>query len=506
MKNYHFNFDKENISNEEIKNAMNFNKLSGKYSINKSKHNNTKWFKKALLPIALVAMVTFIVLNPFIQGKNSDFIKPPIKGVNIAFEKTSFDAERGGVIKFESRTTIAIPENAFRDENGKNINGLVDISYREFTNTLDVFLAGIPMNYDTNGQNFRFESAGMLEIKGSKDGKTIYLKDGKEISVNMLSSNNNPDFNVYYLDTNQRRWIYEGRDTVVAPQFTYDVNTDSNEIIDFSAIDIKQPTKPRKADNSKFHLSIDFLDEQFPELRGFRNIVFEVSESNKNFNPKWRNQLWNDIKIERDKKVGEYVIIFTSPTQQIKVNAYPVIPAENYAQALKEFEIRFDEYEKQLAQKIEEQKIKVEEDKIKAIEAKNKLLAQAMTATVGRNFNINRMGIWNIDLKQSYPVAVTVKASFTDKNGNELKINQVNLGIKNKNIYYTFTKKQFDEFTYDPSLNNILWAVTSDMRLAVLSYEDFKRVKPNQGKCTFKMKVSPQPLLSASDIQNFLNI
>lgn len=132
---------------------------------------------------------------------------PPFPHLNPSFTSYSLNAEEGKVIKRENGTSIYIPKNAFVDENGNLITGSVDISFREFDDAIDVFLSGIRMDMDVNGNKKHFETAGMFEINGSQNNNPIYVSKGKKIRVDIPASNTDEDFEIFKVNNNLE-WEY----------------------------------------------------------------------------------------------------------------------------------------------------------------------------------------------------------------------------------------------------------------------------------------------------------
>jgi hypothetical protein len=103
------------------------------------------------------------------------FIKPPIKGADVPFKEWTVDAAKGDTVYYPTGSIILFPPNSFVDKNGNVITGNVEVKYREFTKPIDFFLSGIPMNYDSAGVQYTFESAGMCEILAYKDGAPVFV-------------------------------------------------------------------------------------------------------------------------------------------------------------------------------------------------------------------------------------------------------------------------------------------------------------------------------------------
>ena len=145
---------------------------------------------------------------------STSFIKPPIKGVNVPVEEFSFSAEQGDTLFPNSGSIILFPPNSLVDQNGNLVKGKVDVTYREFIDPVDFFVSGIPMNYEMNNTNYTFESSGMIEIKVTQLNVPVFVNPSNRPEVNLLTNNSDPEHNLYFLDTVQKKWIEKGKDLI----------------------------------------------------------------------------------------------------------------------------------------------------------------------------------------------------------------------------------------------------------------------------------------------------
>lgn len=134
------------------------------------------------------------------------FIQPPIPGLDPSFTSFICNVEDGLVHTFENGTEITIPPNAIVDEHGKLIKGQAIIQYREFQDVEKIYLAGIPMTVDVNGEKKHFQTAGSFEMKAHQNGKSVFLKKDNPACVKMASSENGNNYDFYFLDQNQEKW------------------------------------------------------------------------------------------------------------------------------------------------------------------------------------------------------------------------------------------------------------------------------------------------------------
>lgn len=133
-------------------------------------------------------------------------VNPPLTELAVARKNYPINNAVGSVIVHPSGTVLYIPQDAFVDANGKEIQGNVTVSYREFTNPVDFILSGIPMSYESDGNKNMFLSAGMFELIAAANGKPAYLKEDKKIDVEMASLDKKPDYNLYAFNDSTGEW------------------------------------------------------------------------------------------------------------------------------------------------------------------------------------------------------------------------------------------------------------------------------------------------------------
>jgi hypothetical protein len=140
-------------------------------------------------------------------------VQPPIKELDPVFETIEVDAAEGGkfIVPNTQGSKIIIPKNIFVDEKRNPITGKVEIKYREFHDAVDIFLAGIPMDYDAAGMIKRFETAGMFDIRAFSEGKEVFIDSGKVMKVIMGGNTDGNNYRKFKLnEKTTRNWHYVG--------------------------------------------------------------------------------------------------------------------------------------------------------------------------------------------------------------------------------------------------------------------------------------------------------
>ena len=319
---------------------------------------------------------------------STSFIKPPITGVNVPVEEFSFSAEQGDTLFPNSGSIILFPPNSL-------VKGKVDVTYREFIDPVDFFVSGSPMNYEMNNTNYTFESSGMIEIKVTQLNVPVFVNPSNRPEVNLLTNNSDPEHNLYFLDTVQKKWIEKGKDLITNLKRSNN-NSRKKTNLEPTAQNNTNAVKPIKASGGPV-FEIEVSPGDFPELDIYRNVKFEIDKSEKKYNPKDAEIEWNDVRATKSSKEGLYLITFSTPNKKVTYLARPVFEGKDYDQAIKAFDESNKKGQREmLAHKQQsdalERAIKnreKENEKIRQlnllIDARNKVIAEKNKITIANN-------------------------------------------------------------------------------------------------------------------------
>jgi hypothetical protein len=561
------NLNRPEVSAEEIAKRKNFDSVL-KANVKVSKPLIKKpWFLSSIV-VATVAIVTTAVLlnknnvnqttsnttvndslalEKFYKTEEAKpCIAPPIEGLNIPYTTYKVMAENGGTFEFKTGSTFTVPKNAFADQNGTIIKGEVEIRYREFHDMVDVFVAGIPMTYDSAGTQYHFESAGMLEMLAYQNGKEVGMAKDKSVTIEMASNDANPKHNLYLLDTVQNNWACLGKDKIVKPtksteNFNSDVPVKFNETPEYKSIETKkeeakiikeekiaalpkvpaEPKKPAKVNASKFTFNIDVNPKEFPELAVYKGVLFEVGDENKSFTANMYDITWDAATIKSGtKKDVNYLLTLQKGSKKYDLVVYPVFEGKNHETAMKAYQEKFDKHETVLEKRqADEKKIEVEylakvaEYKKNQLELERKWKAAQdeefksldTEQKVKRVFAINNFGVYNCDNPHAYPTGVVCIAKLNNDIDKKLEIYDVFLVEKGLNAMFTYSRNPVVKFSFDPKAKNILWTVEHG-KLYYLKPEDFNNFKNGIGTSEIKMHAVQQKFANAEEMKAFFEI
>ncbi len=457
------------------------------------------------------------------------FIQAPVPGYDIPYTIFKVDAEKGGSFQYETGTEINIPPMACIDSLGNPVSGEVEIRYREFHNPLEFFLAGVPMHYDSAGTQYTFESAGMMEMLAFKDGYPVRLDTGKTVDVWLRSATDDPDHNLYYLDTVAGNWVYQGKDRIITKGFPEPFPPAGiDEMAADTGIGIKHgqamgedlATPPRQADPSRYQFTIGYDVNAFPELALYDQLQFEVSDKNDHFDPKFYEVTWDDAVIRQSEASGEYVLTLSIGDTAIQLIVYPVISAQDYPQAMQKFQAAYQSYQQQYDQRkqqVGEPALKKRSRAERAaynekwLSRQNnflqgeamKLHAQSTQQVILRNFAMNSFGVWNCDQPRMRPKGVQLLADYKNRNEDPITMKNIYVVDSRRNMLYTYYPGQ--KVRFDLKAKNVLWGITEHKLIAIFRPEEFKKIKKTSGKYTFQMEVM-EDVVAINELKSIINL
>lgn len=533
MPNFKFIKNREKLSDKEVESKTDFNEFIKGYQASGGGLLGALSSVKIVAVIATVAVISgaFYLVKNFTENKNKQaFIKPPLEETRIKPDSYMINTANDTIITYTTGSSIHIPASSFIDANGKDISGEVEIRYREFHNKFDIFLSGIPMHYDSANTHYQLETAGMFECMAYKDNEPIYLKDGKEISVNMVSQTTEDDYNIYYLDTAAQNWQYISPNSKANKTNTPVFDTERIKQYEAETNNNIEPAIPSIAKRTAPNIELDYNKEEFPELAVFDGIKFEIDPSNKNFDPALANKTWEDVTINKSTNNGEYTLTFIKGNESHQFLVSPVLDEKDYEKAQNEYVKKQEEYFSLLEKRKKDEKYRDE-----VIQSNyNKLADVAKWANVNqrikeqlgninyaqlavRTLRINRLGIWNcdrpyiqyLDKKTGNPDIITKNASFVNEKGNPQELKAVYMIPETRETVYgfpVFDNNKVEKFSFMKNAEYILLVVTKEGYPAYVSKIDFKNAVNGSEEIKFKLTVSNNKFRDINSLKEFLQL
>ena len=524
---YNINRNRKPLTPEDVQQGQDFDAFMKAYSARPKPFYKTTTFYASVAAVGVViAIGSYVLLSgPETPKENTAFVQAPLSGINVNDTAYTVDAASGGDFFYNTGSLIRVPEGAFLDSAGNTVKGNIELHYREFHDPASIFLAGIPMTYDSAGQRFHFESAGMFEITASLNGKPLKVNPDSPLKVALASNTNEDKFNVYYLDTIKKNWDFISKDKATLVAFEKDTANQNTASVNPNAGSAPVvPVMPKKMDNKKKNFTIRFEPNDFPELSVYKGVRFEVDEKKTPYNPEDKKVEWEDVQISRGEKQS-YIVTFSKGEKTAEYVTAIVVDEKDYGSAKKTYDERFAAYQAALKKRQHDDQVKSDgffsrlmnadarrifvNDSVlrRALALRRANVGNAKEDMVMREFVVRDFGIWNSDCPSSLPQGAEMLVKLLDSRTKKtIDVSHVFLVEKGRNAIFTYYNNDLAAFRFNPEAENLLWAVTSDGKLAVVSAATFENIDTGKKEVELTMEVQPANLASAAEARTVLGI
>lgn len=426
----------DNDSYDESSSEKHWTALEKKMNAN-SNINKPKKILKSFIALAAIVIVLFIVYKitddkspasqrSILATEINSAIKPAMKGIDVPYEVFSFDASIGDTLFTKNGSIIIFPKNSVLGKTGKIITGIIEIKAREFNDGFDYSIAGIPMNYDSAGVQYKFISSAMIDIKAYQNNEILQVNPSAKPQLNLVSTNKEKNTNLYQLDTMKGQWENKGKDEVIFLEktsryfkniisagddliFSEDSKNSSGNGEDFleDNFDIeKQNTKlipPQKASGTNPIINIEIDPLSFKELMVYNNLKFEVTDHSTATVNEDSKTLWEDVQLQKGTAAGMYNAIFFAKSKKVIYRVKPVLVGKDFEAAEKLYQDKLKEYtkvaqERKLQDKEELKKLTQNANKENMIIVKDSMVVKAVMAENHKTDELNKL----ITLRNKY--------------------------------------------------------------------------------------------------------
>jgi hypothetical protein len=124
-------------------------------------------------------------------------IRKPFAKVRIPEQRFTIDCNQENRLVTHGGSIITIPANAFVNAFGRIVSGSAEVVYREFNTPLEVFVSGIPMYLNSNGERQHFETGGMFDLTAVQNNQPLELRDDTSIEMDFVSTGADSGFDLY---------------------------------------------------------------------------------------------------------------------------------------------------------------------------------------------------------------------------------------------------------------------------------------------------------------------
>lgn len=355
---------------------------------------NVNLIPMKVLPLLAIGMTALSVASctPGEETKTaSRSVLPPWENVRVPEQTFSFDAAAGDTFELDNGTVIRIPGGILLDKNGEHVTGKVDLSFREIYTAAAIIASGIPMDYDSAGANYCFQSAGMFDMNATQNREALTIENGKSITMDFATTRNDQTYSFYRYDTLRNGWSFQD-----IPEVDSNATRKAREQ-EVLASAAQEPIRPMEYTAKDPVIDLDFDLEKHPELSGYSGIIWQYA--GRGADPevnKWiYAEHWENASLElSNREAGIYALNLTNADKNFSTFIRPVLKGDDYKKALAEFTTRMSAFE------AEEKERRAESEKV-----------QNIPAFVSR-LSILAFGIHNLDCLRHSPDFIFANVNF----------------------------------------------------------------------------------------------
>jgi hypothetical protein len=469
--------------------------------------------KNKITYITLAAVVAGILLSIKFCGTSPekekgttarDYIDRPFTNIDIPRTYFKVNANKGADLKYGT-TKITVPECAFLDSSGKVVKGKVELSYREVNDPLSIIISGVPMAV-ADGSDDYLQSVGMLEVLAWKDGEPLSVNPNCRIKVSKQSPIGDADYNLYNLDTVNRKWDMKQENldanTLATPEEEAEKPTFKEP--DYEALALKdgitKPVKPVEKAKEKFQFNFKMDFSQNPELNIYNGVQWEFAgtkdKEDPAKNPWVLSAIWNEMEIVKKKKDGTYILRLLSNDTEFKTTVKPVFAEEDMEYAEYVYNQKYKAYRQHVDKKKEEARLwRLEQERFTKREERASLFT--------REIEVMGFGWINID-KMNELVPQKILATFILDNGKKAKIHRAFLLIDSVNSVRTYYGPKFNDFTFSKGRKNQLVVLDELARAYAIGPEAFAGIGSNAKRHTFRIAGEGMEISSIEDLRQLI--
>jgi len=472
--------------------------------------------KRTYIILAAIAVVIFLILKRAhkdvpreeVTTNLREYIDQPFANVSIPRQYYDVDAAAGAVLTYAT-TRISVPQCAFLDSSGNVVEGIVKLSYREVNDPASMIISGVPMAIAEDSSDY-LQSAGMLEILAWKDGVPLKVNEECLINIEKRSGIGDGDYNMYNLDTVNRKWDLKRANIAVRPLLKEPEKAVYQEP-DYDAMALKagvvKPVKPLEKEKEKFQFKFKMDFSENPEINIYNGVQWEFAgkkdKEDPAKNPWVLSAVWHEMEIVRKYKNGAYKLRLVSGNKEFKTTVKPVFAADDMDYAEYVYNEKYEAYRKYVDKKKEEARLwrKKQEELAKAREKQRK--ASALAGKFSREISVMGFGWVNID-KLFKDDRQEIALSLVYKNGDSVNVSRVFLLTESVNSVASFYQRSLPNFSFPKLRKNQLVVIDSESQAYIIKPEAFAAIGANSTEHTFRISEAGRKIKSVDDLQAML--
>ena len=513
MSNYKIHIDKPLPTPPQMESHQDFDQLYGKYRSMKRFEFWRNLYRKPTYFAALVALLGIGYL--VVDSANSPtepaaFIQPPFMELDPGTEHVNIGVSSADSLQLPNGMTLFLPESPFEDSNQQAVVGPIELRYRELESPFAPFLAGIPLNYDSAGQQ-SLAIQSMVEIRAFQDNKLLQLREGKELQISYVGGEKAPRSH-YFLDAESHNWLWQGMEVVsemeqesaIPPKPQRPTLLAVRDVMEDTVLTPKAFETPPPKPGTPFKVSIANITD-FPEMQGYENVYWEKLDDSHAHDPNRETVKWGSATLKKGRG-DTYLMTFTrsvsGKTVRRKVMARPMFRADSKSAAQRIYQQKLQTYRNDVAAYEARKQSAIANQEQAEIDAAAREAAEAAyreelriweakygEVAVGaepegylRRIPIKYLGIHALGSVLSESEETTVKVSLPPDSGKEIDMEGSTLyaSLRESAALISISADESGRFLLPtkPGLIQACWLLTREGKLARINLNDLSSIDP----------------------------
>lgn len=370
-----------------------------------------------------------------------------------------FSDSKDQILETKKMSRIYVDKNSFVDLNGNDVQGNIELVFKEYHSTGEILASKLPMVFKSeSGEVQDFESAGMFEITANQDGKALKLKPNKTIQVDLISDNKRA-FNFY--DFNEKEMVWNEKDTdckPIANQVKLDLIKERDSL---TTVKLEKPRKPIELSEKDEIFDININFDEYQEISDLNGVMWKITEPDDSIRKKAKSVLFekkfNSVRLEPlETDDLEFKLVFIQNKDSLAFMAAPVMKGKLLSK-------QKEKYKSMIAS------ITSNAKKLNRIQDQIKREKDML-----RSFNVDQLAIYNYDIQFKDENAIPILANFTFDGAENSELDEVSVYLipSSKKVVVQYTKDTFEKFSINPKENNKIIAVLPNNQVYYLSNKD----------------------------------
>lgn len=530
-------YDRPKISSSKINHKKDFNELIHLHKVMKPFYKQSWFIISASL--ASLALLVFVFTNKpqinsaptqIIIQKEQDSAKviktissaikeetpcinQPIKSIEVPFKTFIISTQKKQELSYNG-ANLSIPKNAFIYSDGTTVKDSITLKLYVYNDPIDFIISGIPMEYDSAGMTYTFESGGMIQLEGyTLDSHSIAINKQTPLEIAFNTSASDPNFNFYHLDTLSKKWNYLTSNTLKEEttvfeqdkthsfdepswKLAYKEQNIANQKWEKAKKEVQkhkktEPIAPKKLTNKDKSFTLDIDKYEFPELASYQTVQFEPIKSSKNIQHIYNTE-WDDIQLRPHNKAMTYELVLKNKNTIEIVIAQPVYSGKSWAKAQHIYGNKYAEYVAILDQKEEKEQLLKEdyEEKKKRFDERDKLKEKAKTIVTAVATTlvapVVNFGIFNFDRpiinrpktntppSNNFELESVEQPKFSLLNGEDIIFDKIYTIESKRNASFTHDLTKGNFFSYNPKSKISIIGIKNETEIYLVNANNFK--------------------------------